>query len=199
MTYATTFRLILLILISVIFSNCCSKNSTTQTKPVSTGDPTCDYAIKSFNENASVLIIRDIRKIYSNRGSIPENLKQLYPAARNAWNTALSDVKNRYTNSYTVGSLNGLTTAVVEEWGNKNLEDYQKFFLLLTEYSWGVYPKQTIDLEKKAGWLEKGDVKRRFEAGLKPLTEDCHSRDIDLVKKLIAPKFLPENIEDCYK
>ena len=206
MKYTLTNRLILLPLVTILFSFCCSKkphngtDSKIDVTAESTGSSQCDYGIDLFNKQAAGNVIKDINLVYSKNNAIPDDLKKVYPAARDTWNRLLKEVQHNYTNSYTVTSLDKLTSEEIRDWRNKNLKDDQVFFLLLAEYRYGAYPYQTNDMEKKAGWIEKADPKKRLEAYISnAITGNCYSLSSEKIRKKLSPILLPDNIEDCYR
>lgn len=157
----------------------------------------CNSAIANFNSFASGSIIDEIATINKNHNGIPEDLKELYPKAKNAWNNELRNVKSSYTKNYTASLLLPPTIQLYSNWKSESMEDYQKFFLLLAEYSYGKYPSGSKDTLKRAGWVEKSDCKKRMESMVKyGLISRC-GNSIEEVRELINPTPLPEKIEDC--
>ena len=203
MKFKFIIRLCALIGFVLLFSDCgLFKNSNTsnvEARQVSTGSSDCDFGIELFNEQAAGRIMNDIKAIHQRLGNIPEDLRELYPAAKVAWNRALNQVKYEYKNDYIVTSIIGLTSQEMKDWRNKNLEDYQKFFLLLTEYQHGHYPENTNDTSSLAAWVENADPKKRLEAYVKAaITSNCRPIDRDRIRQALNPVLLPESIEECY-
>ena len=208
MKFAFIVRIILLTSVAITITNCHlfkkgqrnSSGNNVDRKPASTGSSDCDYGVRIFNQQAAGAIMSDIGSIYSTIGSIPDDMRRLYPAAKTEWNSVLNHVQRNYSSGYTVTVLKGLTTEEVKNWRNKNLEDYQRFFLLLAEYRYGKYPAQTHDILKQLGWIEKADAKKRLDAYVKNMiTTKCHSIDSESIKRLLSPVLLPDSIEACYR
>jgi hypothetical protein len=188
---------LMVILFSVI--GCGSSNKKASTPPVisNTISSDCNTAIETFNKSATGNIIDEIATINNTRKKIPEDLRQLYPKARDAWNKALESVKSNYTKDFTAMTLEPLTIRSYSNWKSEWLEDYQKFFLLLAEYRYGDYPSGSKDTLKRLAWIEKADAKERLEGIVKnSLNSRCRNSNEE-VRILIKPALLPENIEDC--
>ena len=130
------------------------------TKTVSAG---CDTAIVNFNSASSGNIKDEVAIVNINYNGIPEDLKELYPKARDAWNKALRNVKSNYSKNFTATSLMPPTIQSYSNWKSESMEDYQRFFLLLAEYSYGKYPSGSKDTFKKAGWIRKQIAKRGWK------------------------------------
>lgn len=207
MKHTLTNRIILLPLVTILFSFCCSKNtrqgeidSKIDVTAESTGSSECDYGIDLFNKQAAGSVIKDINLVYSKNNTIPDDLKKAYPAARDSWNRLLKEVQRNYTNTYEITSLDNLTSEEIRNWRNKNLKDDQIFFLLLAEYRYGAYPYQTNDMEKKAGWIEKANPKKRLEAYISnAIKGNCYSLSSEKIRKKLNPILLPDSIEECYQ
>jgi|GEM_PF-1950546 len=171
-------------------------NSPVITKTVSTD---CNTAIENFNRAASGNIKDEIAAINSTHRKIPEDLKELYPKARDAWNRALSNLKDNYSKEFAATSFAPLTIEPNSNWKSQSLEDYQVFFLLLTAYRYGDYPSDSKDTLKKMAWIEKADCKKRMERMVKHgLIARCEN-SIEGVRNKINPILLPDKIEDCLK
>ena len=203
MKHALIFPIILLMSVAITFYSCClfkKSHNISDTKPISSESSNCDYGIQIFNRQAAGAVMSDINSIYSKRGSIPEDMRRLYPAAKNAWNRALNHVQSNYTSGYTEPTLDGLTIETIKDWRNKNLEGYQTFFLLLAEYMYGKYPEETHDVLNKTGWIEKADAKKRLDAYVKVmLNSNCYSTNSQSIKQQLNPVLLPDSIEACYR
>lgn len=187
----------ILILFSVM--SCATSKPSESIPPVitKTVSADCNSAIANFNSFASGNIIDQIATINKKHKGIPQDLKELYPKAREAWNNELRNVKSSYSKDYTTLSLETPTIQSYSNWKTQWLEDYQRFFLLLTEYREGKYPSGSKDTLKKQAWIEKADCKKRIESMVKyGLTQSC-GNSIEEVGELINPILLPEKIEDC--
>lgn len=191
-----------IVFISILFYviGCGSTSKPSESNPPiikKTVSADCNSAIANFNSSASGNIIDEIATINKIHKGIPEDLKELYPKAREVWNNALRNVKSNYSKDYTATSLVSPTIQSYSNWKTQWLEDYQRFFLLLTEYQEGVYPSGSKDTFKKQAWIQKADGKKRMESMVKyGLTQSCGT-SIEEVGELINPILLPEKIEDC--
>jgi len=190
-----------IVFIAILFSvmGCSSSKPTGNTSPVinKSVSADCNTAIVNFNSFASGNIKNEIATINTMRNGLPKDLKELYPKARDAWNYELRNIKSTYSKNYTASSLLPPTIQSYSNWKSESMEDYQKFFLLLAEYSYGKYPSGSKDTLKKAGWIEKSDCKKRMESMVKyGLISRC-GNSIEEVRELIDPILLPEKIEDC--
>lgn len=127
--------------ISILFSvmGCGSSKPSESIPPAiaRTVSADCNSAIANFNSFASGNIIDEIATINKNHNGIPDDLKELYPKARDAWNKALGDVKSSYSKNFTATSLMPPTIQSYSNWKSESMDDYQRFFLLLSEYSYG--------------------------------------------------------------
>ena len=186
---------------AILFSvmSCGVSKPSENTPPVTTKSVSadCNSAIVNFNSFASGNIKNEIVTINTMRNGLPEDLKELYPKARIAWNNELRNIKSSYSKNFTASSLLPPTIQSYSNWKSESMDDYQWFFLLLTEYSYGKYPSGSKDILKKAGWIEKADCKKRMESMVKyGLISRC-GNSIEEVRELIDPILLHEKIEDC--
>lgn len=153
----------------------------------------CQYGIQIFNKMASTSIINEIKEVKRNYGEIPEDLKILYPKAKDAWNHALQT--NVYSKEFSCTALSSLPK--ISQVNIEELQDYQKFFFLLAKYRYGPYPAESRDTLKRLAWIEKADSKTRMENTVKAtLISNCH-HEFEEVNQLVAPILLPKNVEDC--
>lgn len=181
-------------LLCTITLGCGTHNTSTPSAPATppTVSSDCSYGIQTFNKMASASISNQIKEV-SLQNRIPEDLKTLYPTARDAWNRALR--ANVYSSDYQCNSLEPLPK--VSQLDVDRLTDYQKFFFLLAQYKYGSYPAESKDTLKKLGWIEMADPKKRMEGMVKALLiSNCHG-DFNNLNALVKPTPLPENIEDC--
>ena len=100
----------------------------------------CNSAIINFNSSASGNIKDEIATIIKIHKGKPEDLKELYPKARDEWNRVLGNIKSCYSINFTASSLESPKIQSYSNWQSQFMEDYQRFFLLLTEYRYGDYP-----------------------------------------------------------
>lgn len=190
--------------ILILLTNCDTlkkRPSVNDTSLTSIENSYCDQAIQTFNNNSGGNIQFDIEAIFSKRGSIPDDLRNAYPAARNKWNNSLRDVRKNYANSatYIENNLDNLTIEQIKDWRNQNLEDYHVFFILLTEYAYGKFPEGTHATMEKEGWIEKADPKKRMEANVKNIIiSNCTIINAESVRQMINPKLLPNTLEELY-
>jgi hypothetical protein len=150
----------------------------------------CQHLINTFNEISIYKITYQLQQVNERRNGMPEDLKALYPDARNAWNDALD-----------VLSSSGLETyqGAYSDWKNKDLSNSQKFFFLLTQYAEGDYPQGTKDTQKLEAWIESADIKKRFNTLLMHVQRSCSPVSLNEVKTQLPHAMLPVNIEDCLK
>ena len=121
-------------LLCALAFGCGTQNTNKPSAPVlpPTVSSDCTSGIQTFNKMASESISSQIREI-SRQNRIPEDLKILYPSARDAWNSALR--ANTYSSDYQCNSLESLPK--ISQLDVDRLADYQKFFFLLTQYKYG--------------------------------------------------------------
>lgn len=90
-----------IVFIPILFSvmGCGTSKPSTSTSPVitKTVSSDCNSAIVNFNSTASRNIMDEIATINKIHKGIPEDLKELYPKARDAWNNELRNVKSSYS------------------------------------------------------------------------------------------------------
>ncbi|MBL6446709.1 hypothetical protein JMN32_10325 [Fulvivirga sp. 29W222] len=173
-----------------------SQSGTPDHKAVTTGYSDCDFGVKIFNEHATGRIIDDLNEIKSRYGSLPSELKELYPAARASWNAALSSLKHSYAKDYQADLPD--YRGPFEDWRNHNLSDDQKFFLVLTELRYGPYPATSLDLAKRGAWAEKANISERLNAHIRvALHGNCQPVVAYKVKDLLNPKMLPQDLENA--
>ncbi|UII34582.1 hypothetical protein LVD17_12265 [Fulvivirga ulvae] len=193
---------LLALCIVLSWSGCKVNNQTSDSSgsqamaPVTTGYSDCDYGIKIFNQHASGGIINDLKEVKEKYGNLPDELKALYPAARSTWNSALRSLKFSYTKDYQADLPD--YTGSLEDWRNSNLNDDQKFFMLLTELKYGPYPVGSRDMEARAGWAERANMSKRLNAFIRvALHGNCQPVAAYKVKGLLDPEMLPQELESA--
>jgi len=193
--------------ILLLNSGCCifSKNPCNPEPPITTtNDSVCDSGIKIFNANVTNVIIRDIIESVSKKPSIQTELKGLYPEARDTWNNALSEIEKKYSSDWSGVSLPEINRDEFGNWRNSNLQNFQKFFLLLNESLRGSIPNYTPDLTNNSMdsdniryLMENGDIKRILDKRVKVLQGVCPNRDPVKVRALLNIMRLPATFEEC--
>lgn len=188
-----TITLTFLIVVMSALSGCGLRSNSDVSPAVSVD---CREGIRSFNSGVSESIRMQIQSVYNKQGKIPEQLKKYYPNARDMWNKELNNIKNNYSGDYKTSYLRVLPDNYNYSSISASLEDYQIFFILLAEYSYGDYPLGSKDVLKRADWIEKADSKKRIEAILRHgIAKRC--KNDTSIHNLIDPVPLPEKIEDC--
>ncbi|WP_439484508.1 hypothetical protein [Cyclobacterium plantarum] len=160
----------------------------------------CSRSIDIFNKFSTENIIYEIIEV-SKGGSRINELKILYPEARDTWNKGLSEIESSYSSDWS-----GITDADLESDQNEeifnsilNQGDGEPitFFELLTELKYGRRPVNSRDVLRSAGWDEKANVKNRLNVMVKILKRDCRNQNLSQVRNLLNPIELPQNFEDC--
>jgi hypothetical protein len=175
--------------------SCCGPKDTSSGPVLTTGNKDCDWQINFLNKSASEKIIRQIAKLNERNGLTPE-LRQYYPAATVAWNRELERLKQSNGLRLTTSSLKPLPLGVTGSKDTSGLEDYQKFFIILTETNFK-YPSGSYDMEKVAAWKERADAAKQMNFIYDLMRTACGSTIGDNVRSMLAPQLLPDNIEDC--
>lgn len=177
----------------IVVCSCQRPDSASSSVPqthVSSYSSECQHFINTFSEVSIYKITRQLQQVNERRNGIPEDLKALYPDARDAWNGALGALSSSSLETYQ-GSYRD------RGWEDTYLSNSQKFFFLLTEYAEGNYPQGSKDTFKQAAWVESADIKKRFDALLNYAERSCLPVHLSEIKAQLHPKKLPENIEDC--
>lgn len=180
--------------IVLLAGNCPPQRSPSTSTSSLTSD--CGEVIHIFNGSPTYTIAKDIQEIHSRRNVLAAELAVLYPDAREAWNFALTKIENNYTVSWSGVSVSSYD-GPLDGWRQSQLDNVQKFFLLLTEMRWGPYERTNRDLIGKAAWAESATLDTRLNARIKLLQQACGRSDGTDVRHALKMKRLPETLNEC--
>jgi len=187
--------------LSICFSfigTSCSKNIMSgNAGSTSTVDSDCTHSINIFNKYTTGNLIKEIQ-VVNERGSRIDELKVLYPKARDAWNKGLGQIENSYSSDWS-----GVTGVQIEEDPfdtvlNQGEEKPKNFFELLTNLRYGSRRVSRHDVLTRAALAEKSDIKRRLDGIVNAtLKSDCRNLSTSELRSQLNPMKLPQKFEDC--
>ena len=159
----------------------------------------CSETISILNTSATNSVIRDIQTVSKKFNAIPDTLKVLYPIVKMVWNSSLEEIEKSYSRKDWIGLDLSSLEGPYKDSQVESLKDYQKFFLLLTEYAYGPFPEDTRDVVSQVAWSESTNAKKRLEFGFSRLKYDCQNLSDSEARKKLKLKRLPPTLEECLK